>query len=41
MRVGDIEVLLIRDTQDRAQRPKLVLRLSMRFTEEYLGPKAV
>ncbi|KAH8788175.1 hypothetical protein F5883DRAFT_635073 [Diaporthe sp. PMI_573] len=34
MRVGDIEVLLIRDAQDRAQRPKLVLRLSMRFTEE-------
>ncbi|KAI0855985.1 C2H2 finger domain protein [Xylaria cubensis] len=40
LKFGDIELFLVRDPTDPNGPPKLVIRLSMRYTKQYLGPKA-
>lgn len=42
LRFGDIKVLLVRDpaNPDPDGPPRLVIRLSLEYTKQYLGPKA-
>ncbi|KAI8954520.1 C2H2 finger domain protein [Xylaria longipes] len=40
LRFGDIKVLLVRDPTNPDGPPRLVIRLSLEYTKQYLGPKA-